>query len=44
MIIHEGDGFLAIGSNEDSLGTVYGMPKPGKDLEKLQRNQGRILR
>ena len=39
-----GDGFLAIGTEEDTLGTVHGMPKPGKDLEKLQRNQGRHLR
>lgn len=39
-----GDGFLAIGSNEDTLATVYGMPKAGRDLEKIQRNQNRLLR
>jgi hypothetical protein len=39
-----GDGFLAIGSEEDTLASVPGMPKPFKDLEKMQRNQGRILR
>mmetsp|Transcript_10981 Transcript_10981/g.17895 ORF Transcript_10981/g.17895 Transcript_10981/m.17895 type:complete len:906 (+) Transcript_10981:76-2793(+) len=39
-----GDGFLAIGSNEDTLATVYGMPKAGKDMEKMQRNQNRLLR
>ena len=39
-----GDGFLAIGSDEDTLATIKGMPKPGKDLEKMQRNQGRLLR
>jgi len=39
-----GDGFLPIGSNEDSLGTVFGMPKPKKDLKKLQRNHGRMIR
>lgn len=39
-----GDGFLPIGSNEDSLGTVFGMPKPTKDMKKLQRNHGRMIR
>ena len=39
-----GDGFLAIGTEEDTLGTVHGMPKPGKDLEKKQRNHGREMR
>jgi hypothetical protein len=39
-----GDGFLAIGSNEDTLATVYGMPKAGRDLEKIQRNQNRLMR
>ena len=39
-----GDGFLAIGGDEDTLGTVYGMPKPSRDLEKLHRNQGRFMR
>ena len=39
-----GDGFLAIGSEEDTLATVPGMPKQTKDLSKVQRNQGRILR
>lgn len=39
-----GDGFLAIGSNEDTLATVYGMPKAGRDIEKIQRNQNRLLR
>jgi len=35
---------LAIGGEEDTLGTIYGMPKPQRDLVKLQRNQGRLLR
>jgi hypothetical protein len=39
-----GDGFLAIGSNEDTLATVYGMPKAGRDIEKIQRNSNRLLR
>jgi len=39
-----GDGFLAIGSNEDTMATIYGMPKPGKDFDKIQRNQNRLLR
>jgi hypothetical protein len=39
-----GDGFLAIGSEEDTLATVHGMPKAARDLEKIQRNQGRLLR
>eukprot|EP01034_Spumella_vulgaris_P039141 gene39141-48342_t len=39
-----GDGFLPIGSNEDTLATVYGMPKVGKDIQKIQRNQNRLIR
>lgn len=39
-----GDGFLAIGSNADTLASVYGMPKPGFDLKKMQRNLNRNLR
>ena len=39
-----GDGFLAIGSEADTLSTVYGMPKPGKDIEKISRNQNRLIR
>lgn len=39
-----GEGFLPIGSPEDTLSTVYGMPKPGKDVNKLARNQGRLIR
>lgn len=39
-----GDGFLPIGSPEDTLGTVYGMPKPRRDERKAMRNQGRLLR
>ncbi len=39
-----GDGFLPIGSNEDTLATVYGMPKAGKDIQKIQRNQNRLIR
>ena len=39
-----GDGFLAIGSDEDTLGTIQGMPKAGRDLERMHRNQGRLLR
>jgi len=40
----QGDGFLAIGSNEDTLGTVYGQPKPKRDEKKIMRNQGRLMR
>jgi hypothetical protein len=40
----KGDGFLSIGSDLDTLATVYGMPKPARDLEKAMRNQGRQLR
>lgn len=39
-----GDGFLPIGSAEDTLATVYGMPKAGKDIAKMQRNQGKLIR
>lgn len=39
-----GDGFLPIGSNEDTLATVYGMPRVTKDTMKISRNQGRVLR
>jgi hypothetical protein len=40
----QGDGFLAIGSHEDTLGTVYGQPKPRRDEKKIMRNQGRLMR
>lgn len=36
-----GDGFLAIGRPDDTLGTVFGMPKPRTDEKKRMRNQGR---
>lgn len=39
----KGDGFLPIGSNEDTLATVYGMPRVQKDTVKASRNQGRVL-
>eukprot|EP01031_Cornospumella_fuschlensis_P027637 gene27637-33375_t len=39
-----GDGFLAIGSNEDTLATVYGMPKPRKNVAKIYKNTNRLLR
>jgi hypothetical protein len=39
----KGDGFLPIGSNEDTLATVYGMPRVQKDAVKASRNQGRVL-
>lgn len=39
-----GDGFLPIGSEEDTLATVYGMPKPRKNVLKIYRNQGRHIR
>lgn len=39
-----GDGFLPIGSPEDTLATVYGMPKPSKNVQKIYRNQGRFIR
>jgi hypothetical protein len=40
----QGDGFLAIGSAQDTLATVYGMPKVRKDYKKIARNQGQLLR
>lgn len=33
----QGDGFLAIGSAQDTLATVYGMPKVTKDYKKIAR-------
>lgn len=39
-----GDGSLPIGSREDTLATVYGMPKVRKDMLKVSKNQGRLLR
>ena len=44
LIPQLGDGFLPIGGPEDTLGTVYGMPKPKRDVKKIQRNQNRQLR
>lgn len=38
------DGFLTIGSDRDTLATVYGQPKPTVDVDKMQRNAGRELR
>eukprot|EP00595_Chromulina_sp_UTEXLB2642_P000719 CAMPEP_0196761390 /NCGR_PEP_ID=MMETSP1095-20130614/609_1 /TAXON_ID=96789 ORGANISM="Chromulina nebulosa, Strain UTEXLB2642" /NCGR_SAMPLE_ID=MMETSP1095 /ASSEMBLY_ACC=CAM_ASM_000446 /LENGTH=826 /DNA_ID=CAMNT_0042110867 /DNA_START=24 /DNA_END=2505 /DNA_ORIENTATION=- len=39
-----GDGFLAIGSEIDTLANVYGTVKQGRDVNKINRNQNRILR
>lgn len=39
-----GDGFLAIGSEEDTLATVFGQPKVTRNIKKRNRNQGQILR
>eukprot|EP01038_Epipyxis_sp_PR26KG_P008512 gene8512-11507_t len=39
-----GDGFLPVGSEEDTLNTVYGQPKIKKDLMKINRNQHRHIR
>jgi hypothetical protein len=39
-----GDGTLPIGSQADTLATVYGMPKVTKDMAKVQRNQNRFIR
>lgn len=39
-----GDGFLPIGSEEDTLATVYGMPRVSRDVRKATKNQSRILR
>jgi hypothetical protein len=39
-----GDGFLPIGKPEDTLATVYGMPKATKSMNSLLRNQNRMLR
>lgn len=47
-IIHpipaKGQGSLPIGSFEDSLSNVYGMPRVQKDMAKARRNQGKTLR
>ena len=43
VIPKRGDGFLAIGSEEDALGSVHGQPKPAKDLVKLAKYQGVTL-
>lgn len=40
----QGDGFLNIGSNADTLATCYGSEKLVKDTSKAQRNQNRTLR
>jgi len=37
-------GFLTIGSEKDTLATVYGQPKPTKDYDKATRNRNRELR
>ena len=46
-IIHpipkQGDGFLPIGGAEDSLATVYGMPKFRRDEKKAVQNQGKQI-
>lgn len=39
-----GDGFLAIGGEEDTLHSVYGHPKPTRNWKKIQRNIGRTIR
>lgn len=39
-----GQGSLPIGSHEDSLGNVFGMSRPAKDLAKMRRNQNKTLR
>jgi hypothetical protein len=39
-----GDGYLPIGSEEDTLHTVMGHPKPSKNWKKIQRNLGQIIR
>jgi hypothetical protein len=39
-----GDGYLPIGSEEDTLHTVMGYPKPSKNWKKIQRNLGQIIR
>lgn len=39
-----GDGFLAIGSEKDTLHTIFGHPKPSKNWKKVQRNRGIVLR
>jgi hypothetical protein len=44
VIPARGQGQLPIGSNEDSLGTVYGQFKPKPVSEKIQRNAGRLIR
>lgn len=39
-----GDGYLQIGTPEDSLATCFGMPKPSKNMKKMARNSNRQLR
>lgn len=39
-----GDGYLGIGSEQDTLHTIYGHPKPSKNWKKVARNRGIIIR
>jgi hypothetical protein len=39
-----GDGFLPIGSEEDTIGTVWGFKRPVKDMDKLMKNQNKMMR
>jgi hypothetical protein len=39
-----GDGFLPIGSEEDTIGTVWGYKRPFKDMDKLMKHQNKMLR
>jgi hypothetical protein len=39
-----GDGSLPIGSDQDSLHSVFGHPKPSKNWKKILRNRGIVIR
>jgi len=39
-----GDGFLALGREEDNMKTVYGMRAPGKTAEQIFNERGRLVR
>lgn len=39
-----GDGFLPIGSEDDTIGTVWGHKRPFKDMDKLMKHQNKMMR
>ena len=39
-----GEEFLAIGSDEDTLQSVFGQPKPRRDFDRAFKNHNKLLR